>query len=160
MTAAELQGDGLHTDIEPSRHVPIDSPPVHGEESSSTTKQLSGRKVVNKDEEARLNKHSLPSQTPVLSIPAVSPGQSGQMLPLVLPRRHKSTSAVSTIQTTNVATHIATNPGARSLASNDVANRPGVSPPFQNKPRSPVSNIPRSRGGNSVNKTTYKQDGR
>ena len=71
----------LHPDVKSLRRVPLASPPVHGEVSSLTTKRLLSRKAVSKDEEMRADTCSpmpstvltLPKQTPVSSIQAVSP---------------------------------------------------------------------------------------
>ena len=48
----------LHPNVKPLRRIPIALPPVHGEVSFSTIKQLSGRKAVNKDEETNTPKGS------------------------------------------------------------------------------------------------------
>ena len=58
----------LHPDVKSLCHVPIASPPVHGEVSFPTIKQLSGRKAVNKDEETRADTCS-PMPSAALSLP-------------------------------------------------------------------------------------------
>ena len=78
LTLMEMSDASLCPDVKALCRVPIASPPVHGEVSLSTTKQLSRRKAVNKDEETNTPKGLpiplaallLPKQTPISSLRA------------------------------------------------------------------------------------------
>ena len=70
----------LHPDVKSLRRVLIALPPVHGEVSLSTTKQLSGRKAVNKDEETNTPK-GLPIPSAALSLPKRTPISSLRAAP-------------------------------------------------------------------------------
>ena len=98
----------LHPDVKSLRRVTIASPPIHGEVASSTRKQLLSRKAISEDDETEadtcllipLTAFTLPKQTPVRSIRAISPRQGGKEFrthpsTLATPGRHGSTNVVS-----------------------------------------------------------------
>ena len=143
----------LHPNVKSLCCIPITLPPVHGEVSLSTMKQLSGRKAVNKDEETNMPKGLpiplaallLPKQTPISSLraaPSRSPEDELKQHLLMVTGQHKSTNVDSPIPTARINACQATNPDAHSQASNKVINSPGVSLPFWSKLKLPVNMPP------------------
>jgi hypothetical protein len=57
----ELSGTRLHPEIKLSHRTTDDSPPVHGEGSPSTTKQLLSREAVNEEETSEMQPYSIGS---------------------------------------------------------------------------------------------------